>query len=196
MRLYLIRHGQTNSNVQHLLDTAYPGAPLNSTGQAQARALAERLGGEPIEAVYASNLTRAQETAAPLAAARGVKVQVLPGLREIAAGVEEMSPTWDTYVEMLHSWRPDNLDVGLEGGETGREFLTRFTQALEQIAATGHQVAAAVSHGAALRVFGLSILPDADPAATAALPNTEWLQVEGSPSQGWRIVSWCGNLIG
>lgn len=190
MRLYLIRHGQTESNVKHLLDTAYPGAPLNSTGLAQARELADRLGDEPIEAVYASNLTRAQQTAAPLAEARGVEVQTLDGLREIAAGVEELNPVWDTYIDMLRSWSPSNMDSGLEGGETARQFVERYFAAIAHMASAGHDVAAAVSHGAALRVFGLTINPDLDPEVATPLGNTQWILLDGSPTDGWRIVSW------
>ena len=55
MRLLLIRHGRTASNVTRLLDTAPPGAPLDDVGLDQARALADTLADEPIEAVYASD---------------------------------------------------------------------------------------------------------------------------------------------
>ena len=55
-------------------------------GVAQAAALGERLGTEPIEAVYASDLLRAQQSAAPLAAARGTSVVTVPTLREMAMG--------------------------------------------------------------------------------------------------------------
>ena len=48
MRLHLVRHGQTASNVAHLLDTAHPGADLDEVGRAQAAALVVRLGGEAV----------------------------------------------------------------------------------------------------------------------------------------------------
>lgn len=81
MRLILIRHCETQSNVDHLLDTAFPGAPLTDQGHAQAATLPERLAGEPIEAVFASTLTRAQQTAAPLAEALGLEVEVIDGVQ-------------------------------------------------------------------------------------------------------------------
>lgn len=71
MRLLLVRHGQTPSNVRFLLDTAVPGPGLTELGERQAAALPEALAGEDIDALYASTLTRAQLTAAPLAGARG-----------------------------------------------------------------------------------------------------------------------------
>ena len=60
MRLILIRHGQTTSNVDGLLDTAEPGAGLTSLGFVQAAALPDALGGESIELLYASTLVRAR----------------------------------------------------------------------------------------------------------------------------------------
>ena len=72
MHLLLVRHGRTAANVDLLLDTAHPGSPLDAQGQAQAGALVDRLAGEPIEAIFSSDHTRARQTAAPLAAARGL----------------------------------------------------------------------------------------------------------------------------
>ncbi len=192
MRLLLIRHGQTDSNVNHLLDTLHPGAPLNATGLAQAQALVQTLAHEPIEAVYASTLPRAQETAAPLAAARGLEVQVIDGLQEISAGVEDMNSDWRRYVEVLSSWSPTNLDVGLPEGETAREFVARYSGALRQIEAAGHSVAALVSHGAALRTWGLVVCPSAPLDVARPLENTEWLELEGSSDEGWRLTRWAG----
>ncbi|MDO5678599.1 MAG: histidine phosphatase family protein, partial [Propionibacteriaceae bacterium] len=104
MRLILIRHGETQSNVDRALDTAHPGAPLNETGLAQAEALVEALAHEEIDVLYASTLLRAQQTAAPLANARGLKPIVVDGIQEIAAGVEEMRTDWTNYVGMLNTW--------------------------------------------------------------------------------------------
>ena len=86
MRLYLTRHGQTSANVGRLLDTAVPGRELTELGRAQAAALADRLRGEDLAAIYTSDRLRAQQTAAPLAADLGLEVVTLTGLREIQAG--------------------------------------------------------------------------------------------------------------
>ncbi len=90
MRLLLIRHGQTPSNLKFLLDTAVPGAALTELGERQAAALPEALGDENIDTLYASTLIRTQLTAAPLAGARGLDVVVRDGIREVAAGDLEM----------------------------------------------------------------------------------------------------------
>ena len=80
MRLILIRHGQTASNLAQALDTAAPGAPLDETGMAQAEALVERLGADELDAVFSSTLLRAKMTATPLAQARGLVVAEHVGL--------------------------------------------------------------------------------------------------------------------
>ncbi len=190
MRLILIRHGQTDSNVQHLLDTQAPGAPLNELGLQQARDLVERIADEPIEALYTSHLTRAKQTAEPLAGKLGLTPTVLEGLAEISAGDDEMSPDWTRYVAVLESWAPDNLDTGLPGGETAREFLTRYSGAVQEIEAAGHAVAAVVSHGAAIRVFGLTVHPSLSLETAQPLHNTEWIVLEGSTADGWKVVRW------
>ncbi|HMR14556.1 MAG TPA: histidine phosphatase family protein [Arachnia sp.] len=194
MRLLLIRHGQTQSNVNRELDTAFPGAPLNETGLAQAEALIESLAHERIDALYCSTLTRAQQTAAPLAAARALEAVVVDGIQEIAAGVEEMSTNWQPYVDMLNSWSPTNLDVGLEGGETARQFVTRFTNAVAAMEQAGDEHVALVSHGAALRVWAIT----QDPAVGDLAPhldNTQWITLTGSMTAGWRIESWGDNFL-
>ena len=73
-RIIAIRHGETTWNV----DTRIQGRldiPLNATGRAQAARMAQALKGEPISAVYASDLTRAWETAAYLGQTHGLPVR-------------------------------------------------------------------------------------------------------------------------
>lgn len=190
MRLLLIRHGQTQSNVNRELDTAFPGAPLNETGLAQAEALVEALAHERIDALYCSTLTRAQQTAAPLAAARALEAVVVDGIQEIAAGVEEMSTNWQPYVDMLNSWSPTNLDAGLEGGETARQFVTRFTNAVAAMEQAGDEHVALVSHGAALRVWAITQDPTIGFDLAPPLANTQWITLNGSMTAGWRIERW------
>ena len=190
MRLILIRHGETQSNVDHLLDTAHPGAPLTDNGLQQARDLAESIAHEHIDALFVSTLTRAQQTAAPLAEKRGIPASVIDGVHEIAAGAEEMSPDWRVYVDMLNSWSPENMDARLEGGESAREFMTRFDAAVAAIDVDGHQSAAIVSHGAALRVWALAQDPSVAGELAGELRNTEWIVLNGSSATGWRVERW------
>ncbi len=190
MRLILIRHGETQSNVEHLLDTAHPGAPLTDNGLQQAHDLAESIAHEHIDALFVSTLTRAQQTAAPLAARRGLRATVIEGVQEIAAGVEEMNPDWTAYVGMLESWSPENMDARLEDGESAAEFIDRFDGAIAAIEAEGHCSIAVVSHGAALRVWALAQDPSVAGELAGPLRNTEWIVLNGSTAAGWKVERW------
>ncbi|KAA1029476.1 histidine phosphatase family protein [Pseudonocardia sp. EV170527-09] len=77
LRLVLVRHGRTPSNVRHRLDTALPGPSLDELGRAQAEEVAGLLAGWPVRGLYASRATRAQETAAPIGRALGRGVTLL-----------------------------------------------------------------------------------------------------------------------
>ncbi|MDN5572189.1 MAG: histidine phosphatase family protein [Propionibacteriaceae bacterium] len=191
MRLYLVRHGQTASNVQRLLDTAHPGADLDDVGREQASALTERLSGHAIDAIYASDLVRTQQTAAPLASDRGLEVTVLGGLREIQAGEDEMSPHWQRYVDTLQQWA-DDLSASVPGGEDAHAFYARYDEAIAAIAAAGHRTAALVSHGAALRMWIGARVNGIEAADVAGrrLDNTTVVTIEGDPDDGWTFVAW------
>lgn len=84
--LLLIRHGENDYTKKHKLAGYTPDVHLNERGQTQARALADALKEVPIKAIYSSPLERAMETAAPIAAARGLEVQVEAGLLETNVG--------------------------------------------------------------------------------------------------------------
>ena len=172
------------------MDTAYPGYRLTNHGLTQAASLPGRLADEPIEAVYASPLTRAQQTATPLAESLGLEVQILDGVQEISAGVEELNHDWRAYVAELLTWSSENMDSCLEGGETARQFMSRFTSAISRVESTGHDCAAIVSHGAALRVWTLAQDPGFGLKKAPPLNNTQWIVMNGSCQEGWSIERW------
>ena len=196
MRLYLVRHGQTSANVARQLDTAVPGVDLTDTGREQAVALADRLGGEDLGAIYTSDLVRTQQTAAPLAARLGLGLVVLPGLREIQAGDYEMSTDWQPYVDAVLRWGAEP-DHAIPGGDTGRGFMTRYDAAIRQVASDGHTAAVAVSHGAAMRTWCTARLHlPADFFQSRRLDNTHVVTMEGDPEQGWRLLAWGDEAVG
>lgn len=188
MRLILVRHGRTTSNVGFLLDTAEPGADLDEEGLTQAAALVERLADHPIEAIYTSNLVRTQQTATPLAQAREIELRVLPGLREVSAGDDELSADATRYIGTLLKWHEGELLARIPGGEDAGEFFGRFDAAIEEIADSGHEVAMVVSHGAALRTWASARVPGFNEAlGKGHLDNTGIIVVDGSPETGWTL---------
>ena len=191
MRLLLIRHGRTASNVTRLLDTAPPGAPLDDVGLSQARALADTLADEPIEAVYASDLIRSQQTAEPLALRHGLEVIVRAGVREIQAGEDEMSADWVRYLTTIISWQSD-IDARIPGGETGREVLARFDAVLGEARAKGHRTIAVVSHGAMIRTWAATRATNLtlDFLRTTSLENTLVVDLADAADGSWQVTRW------
>ncbi len=190
MRLFLVRHGETHANVAKQLDTAPPGADLTEAGHAQAAALVERLAGEDLGAIYVSDLPRTHQTAAPLAEALGLELVVLPGLREIQAGVHEMSTEWEPFVSAVLRWRDDPHHL-IPGGDSGAMFMERYDAAIRTIASDGHASAVAFSHGAAMRVWTANACHlGPEFLRTRHVGNAHVLTLEGDPDAGWRLLAW------
>lgn len=205
MRLILVRHGETPSNVNYLLDTAPPGANLTDLGHQQAHALVRLLGDEPVDAIYVSDLVRTQLTAAPLAIARGLTPVVRAGLREIQAGAEEMlgyAPgEWDRtdpprYFTALASWASGDLGTRMPQGESGEEFLHRYDTVIEEIAGQRYGNVVVVSHGAAIRMWASLRCRNltAEFLRHAPMTNTDTVLLDGSPGN-WVATQWAGQPV-
>ncbi|MCQ1955366.1 histidine phosphatase family protein [Arthrobacter sp. zg-Y826] len=206
MRLILVRHGQTPSNVEHYLDTAVPGPGLTELGREQAAALPEALGHEPIDGIFASNLVRTQLTAEPLAAALGLPVQIRDGLREVFAGDLEMRNDRDaiiTYLKTVYRWVSGDTAVRMPGGPDGAETLGRFDSVVEELAAAGLKSPAIFSHGAIIRAWATARAENVGPdfIVANALSNTgvAVLEAEELPGGGfgpWQLLTWMGEAVG
>jgi broad specificity phosphatase PhoE len=210
MRLLLIRHGQTPSNVLGLLDTGVPGPGLTDLGIEQAAALPAVLADYRIDAIYASNQPRAQLTAEPLAAARGLPIQVRDGLREVDAGDLEMLGDDDstrTYQLTIRHWIGGALQTTMPGGPSGAEVLNRFDSVVAEVVDTLRRdagedgCAVLFAHGAMLRLWASVRASDAPTAQHAlgrpgTLHNTAMIVLDSTADGGWRVVSWAGTAIG
>jgi probable phosphoglycerate mutase len=152
-RIVAVRHGETVWNaemrMQGQLDTA-----LSARGRWQAGRAAGSLAGEGIEAIFASDLERAFDTAHALASRLGLPITTDVGLRERSFGVfqgytyADIDRRWP--VEAAR-WRHHDPDFAPEGGETLREFSARAVAACSRIAAgqAGRSIAI-VTHGGVL----------------------------------------------
>jgi len=135
-RLCLVRHGQTDWN----LEGRYQGqsdVPLNDNGLEQAGTLIEKLRGKNFSAVYTSDLTRARQTAEPIAKALGIPLRVEPRLREINQGEWEgqlVDNLKARYSELWSQRAVDPASVRPPGGETVGEVASRVYAALDDIA--------------------------------------------------------------
>ena len=151
----LVRHGETDWNRERRIQ-GQSDPPLNDRGRRQAHALAERLGGTRLDAVYASDLLRARETAEILAARLGLPVVVDRELRELDFG------SWEGHiVDELR--KRDPADVGRwlatgepawQHGETHADLARRVRRAVARLAEIhrGGQILL-VAHGGPVRAL-------------------------------------------
>lgn len=155
-RIIAIRHGETAWNV----DTRIQGhldIPLNDTGLWQAQQVGQALAGEPVAAVYTSDLQRARVTAQAVADSTGAPLVLEPGLRERSFGqlqgrtfaeIETQLP------EEARRWRQRDPHFEPEGGESlivFRERITRITHQLVQ--RHPGELVVLVAHGGVLDVL-------------------------------------------
>lgn len=152
MKLYLIRHGQTDWNREGKIQ-GRTDIPLNQTGLEQADCLAEALKGRPVAAVYSSSLSRAWQTAEAVARRQLLPVIPAAGLREVDFGLWE-GLTWREIDKRYHEdfviWDQSPAEHAPTGGESGNECRARTRTAVEQILAEVQGDAAIVAHGAIL----------------------------------------------
>ncbi|GAB2520168.1 histidine phosphatase family protein [Paramicrobacterium agarici] len=199
MRLLLIRHGQTPSNVAGRLDTAVPGPGLTELGLAQAAAIPRALEHESIGTIFASTQLRAQLTATPLAESLDRALTVRDGIREIDAGELEMRNDWDAVMEYHRAsfaWVDGQLDERVPGGENGHDVFGRFDAVVDEAAALGDETVAIVAHGQVLRVWAAArTRATQNFAAENPLHNTGMIVVDGTPGD-WSLVEWRGEPLG
>ena len=123
--ILLARHGQTDWNRERRWQ-GLADPPLNEVGREQARALARSLDGVAIDAVYASDLRRATETAEIVAARLELPVQTDPGLREIDVGEWSGLTTAEIEGRFPEAFAHHNAGGdGWEHGETHAEMSER-----------------------------------------------------------------------
>lgn len=148
MTILLIRHGETALNAARVVQPA--DTPLSERGVAQARALAQRLAAEGVEAIVSSDLPRATMTAEPLAAATGLPVATTDLLQERNFG----DLRGRAYDEI--AFDPHATDYQPPGGESWEQFLQRVAQAFAHVVALRAGMPgtlAVVTHGLVVRAM-------------------------------------------
>ena len=192
-RIFLLRHGQTAWNAEQRIQGQLD-IPLDATGLQQAQRLAGALRDEAIEVLYSSDLQRAAQTAAPLAAATGLPVQTDARLRERSFGAFEGR----TYAEIETQWPQDALrwklrepGFGPGGGEPLQAFYDRSVQAVLRLAARHPgQTIAIVAHGGVLDcVYRAAVHADLQAPRGWQLANATINRLLWTPD-GLSVVGW------
>ena len=178
MAIFLIRHGETPLNATRVLQ--WPDTHLSDRGEAQARAVGERLSTAPLSAVMASDYERAHATARAISAANGAPLEVRPELRERNFG--------DLRGKSIVELSADPFAPGYAppGGESWDEFHTRARQAWAEVVIRAEQLEgdlAVVTHGLVLRSLCEYVLEMASDVTMdgVGFANTSLTHVDGPP---------------
>ncbi len=192
-RICIIRHGETAWNAEGRVQ-GQTDVPLSALGEAQARALGEALAGERFAALYASDLARVRQTAAPAARALGLEPRLDADLRERHYGKFETL----TYAEARERHPADyqrfrdrepGYDFG--SGESLQAFNARAIACIGAIARRHSGEAVLVfTHGGVLEMVhrhargsGLTAPRDFE------IPNAAINWIEAGAA-GWKVLAW------
>ena len=187
-RIFLVRHAEPDW-VPDGRSVADPG--LTPFGHAQAQAIAKRLAGERLDAIYASPYRRSQQTAAVLAEATGLRALTVPGLAEIGVAVDGLTQEEVHRYFVAGSRRPlEEHWEGWPGSESFREFHARVTAALAEV--LGREGIRAIPKPG----FGVWQIPERPPriaivahGGTNAVALTHLLDVRPVPCEWLRFES-------
>lgn len=151
--LFLVRHGEADSNLNGRIGGHSP-VPLTERGLRQAEITARALAVLAPTALISSDLVRAQQTAAPIAAATGLALTLEPGLRERSLGVFDGLAFTEAAARFPGAWSAlmaRDPEAVPEGGETTDQVYARVSATIDAIIAhhAGGRIAV-VSHGLAL----------------------------------------------
>jgi broad specificity phosphatase PhoE len=154
--ILLARHGETNDNLEPHRFQGFTDTPLNDTGRRQAHELAERVAGDGIVSLWASDLSRARETAEIVGERIGLTPALDARLREGARG------RWEGHLmvdierdepQLYAAWRRGGAEFRFPGGESLAEHQARVLEAVTEIHAQAPLPALVVCHGGSIRVM-------------------------------------------
>ena len=156
---HLLRHGE-HGLLGRVLAGRMPGVGLTERGRAEIAAVAERLAGEPITAIYASPLQRTRESAEIVAARLQLPIEFRDDVIELDFG-EWTGATFDAIRAdpRWEAWRTQRNIARIPGGESMREVQRRIVDALIDINGRHpHRTVVVVSHGDVIRSLVLFAL--------------------------------------
>lgn len=166
MRLYFVRHGESEANTRHVISNRGSPFGLTERGRQQARTLANALKYIPFTALFSSPVLRACQTADILAGSLGWAYQVTEALREYDCGIlEERSDeeSWRLHRKYYEDWtlRHDFLSKP-EGGESFADIRNRFLPFVGSLKHNNDDHTLLVGHGGLFHLMLPLILANID----------------------------------
>jgi broad specificity phosphatase PhoE len=155
--LYIVRHGQTDYNLNGMVQGSGIDAPLNQTGRAQAQQFFEAYKEHPFDKVYISSLQRTRQSVLGFLDFE-IPYKELTGLNEISWGDQEGKPFTEEastlYHQTVKDWQAGKLTSNVGGGESPLEVMARQQVAMKHILNQPAESEVLVCmHGRAMRIL-------------------------------------------
>lgn len=191
--ILLVRHGSADPPAPDGLINGRSDPPLNARGREQAAAVARRLAGEPVAAVFSTPLVRAAQTAAAVGAEHGIAPVVLEQFNEIylgeweGHGIHARGAAADPeFVAMMSAQRWDVIP----GAEPTDVFAARVRAGIEAIADAGADGAptVAVTHAGVIAEV-LRQITGSQPFAFLLSANGSISRVMRLPGGRWQLLA-------
>lgn len=183
MKLYIIRHGQTDWNIAKKIQGRQD-IPLNERGRHQADCLKKAMAPRPVTAVFSSPQIRAMETAKAVASSSSAPVIPVENLMEINYGSWEGKTEEELLKEdraLYEAWWSHPAETAPPGGESINQVNERCRQAWKEIKPQLAGDTAIVAHGGLLAHFMEQLLGSESPAASTVAHNASITTIEYDP---------------
>lgn len=155
-KIYIVRHGQTDFNLNNIVQGSGVNSSLNDRGRGQGHAFFEAYKAVPFQKIYTSALKRTHESVQGFIDL-GIESEALAGLNEISWGTKEgekITPDEDEYYHhMLKEWQLGNTTLRIEKGESPEDVVARMKPALDHIMSREEEVVLICMHGRAIRIL-------------------------------------------
>jgi broad specificity phosphatase PhoE len=198
-RIVLVRHGITDWNREGRFQ-GHLDPPLSEAGRHEARLAAERIAADPSMRpvrVISSSLTRALDTAGPIAAAAGVEVEAEPRLMEIGQGEWEGRTHAELEVADAERYRAWRSAAGIRqppGGEPIEAATRRVRELLDDLRSNTAWPICLVSHGGTLRILAHELLDLRDGRSRALDVDNAGISAAARVGGVWRLERWNDTL--
>ncbi|MFC1718301.1 histidine phosphatase family protein [Candidatus Poribacteria bacterium] len=203
MRLYFVRHGESEANILREVSNRGLKHGLTDKGRQQSLMLAQKFRGIPIAKVFSSPLLRAIQTAEILVKELGISYEITDALREYDCGILEGksdSVTWEIFDSVFRDWLQNgNWERRIDQGESFLDIKERFVPFIENLIEEyqhSSEDIVLVSHGGTYRCMLPLVLTNVDfPFALEhGFDNARYVSAE-MKQEKLACLSWCGEVM-
>ena len=161
MKLYIIRHAETEYNKKGIIQGSEVDSDINDVGESQANSFYEYYKNINFDKIYVSDLKRTFQTIRKFTE-NGSSYEKLKEFNEISWGVNQgKSDDLEDYAILIDTWLAGNLDNKFEEGESPNEMSVRLVKGFNKVLDDDHDTVLLCIHGRALRIL-LSKIIDND----------------------------------